>query len=239
MTRIKRPWCPGAESNHRHRDFQSRALPTELPGRPPGAGPTGAPRYRDKVRHCPAAAPARVLNRKRACDQRCGRQFHAQGALNLPRRLAVRAPPLPPPGLPESHSGPTASDADRRRRNASSRTAETRRLAPCRRSGICACRPGNRTCSSYWHRAARWKDRAAIQPLCDRRLNGGSAINAAGEIISDSAICVPREPLLARPGRDIGSLAKATGGDQLYLSVMPPSTTSSIPVTYRLSSLAR
>src|SRR5205809_4131166 len=25
-------WCPGAGSNHRHRDFQSRALPTELPG---------------------------------------------------------------------------------------------------------------------------------------------------------------------------------------------------------------
>lgn len=27
-------WCPGAESNHRHCDFQSHALPTELPGRP-------------------------------------------------------------------------------------------------------------------------------------------------------------------------------------------------------------
>jgi hypothetical protein len=26
-------WCPGAESNHRHEDFQSTALPTELPGR--------------------------------------------------------------------------------------------------------------------------------------------------------------------------------------------------------------
>ena len=25
-------WCPGAESNHRHEDFQSSALPTELPG---------------------------------------------------------------------------------------------------------------------------------------------------------------------------------------------------------------
>ena len=30
--RLERGWCPGEESNHRHRDFQSRALPTELPG---------------------------------------------------------------------------------------------------------------------------------------------------------------------------------------------------------------
>ncbi len=27
-------WCPGAELNHRHCDFQSHALPTELPGHP-------------------------------------------------------------------------------------------------------------------------------------------------------------------------------------------------------------
>lgn len=26
-------WCPRAESNHRHEDFQSSALPTELLGR--------------------------------------------------------------------------------------------------------------------------------------------------------------------------------------------------------------
>ena len=25
-------WCPEAESNHRHEDFQSSALPTELSG---------------------------------------------------------------------------------------------------------------------------------------------------------------------------------------------------------------
>ena len=29
-------WCPGAESNHRHEDFQSTALPTELPGQTRG-----------------------------------------------------------------------------------------------------------------------------------------------------------------------------------------------------------
>ena len=35
-----RTWCLGAESNHRHADFQSAALPTELPrqiGDPEGA----------------------------------------------------------------------------------------------------------------------------------------------------------------------------------------------------------
>ena len=36
-----RKWCLGAESNHRHVDFQSTALPTELPrhmyGDPEGA----------------------------------------------------------------------------------------------------------------------------------------------------------------------------------------------------------
>jgi site-specific DNA recombinase len=32
-------WCPGAGSNHRHCDFQSHALPTELPGRRGAQGP--------------------------------------------------------------------------------------------------------------------------------------------------------------------------------------------------------
>ncbi len=40
QTRQERGWCPGAESNHRHCDFQSHALPTELPGpkQPPHRG---------------------------------------------------------------------------------------------------------------------------------------------------------------------------------------------------------
>ncbi len=32
-------WCPGPESNQRHPDFQSGALPTELPGHGPEDGP--------------------------------------------------------------------------------------------------------------------------------------------------------------------------------------------------------
>jgi hypothetical protein len=35
---LKATWCPGAGSNHRHCDFQSHALPTELPGQVPGRG---------------------------------------------------------------------------------------------------------------------------------------------------------------------------------------------------------
>ena len=32
MRKLQKKWCPGAGSNHRHADFQSAALPTELPG---------------------------------------------------------------------------------------------------------------------------------------------------------------------------------------------------------------
>ena len=47
-------WCPGAESNHRHCDFQSHALPTELPGRhQPGEG-CNRRGYRKAADGCPA-----------------------------------------------------------------------------------------------------------------------------------------------------------------------------------------
>ena len=35
-TQSANEWCPGAESNHRHADFQSAALPLSYPGRPAG-----------------------------------------------------------------------------------------------------------------------------------------------------------------------------------------------------------
>ena len=57
-------WCPGAELNHRHRDFQSRALPTELPGR--------RARSREVAREAPGLIEAwshTVQNRSRGVGQ--------------------------------------------------------------------------------------------------------------------------------------------------------------------------
>ena len=39
---VRAKWCPGAGSNHRHCDFQSHALPTELPGHCPSLRPGSA-----------------------------------------------------------------------------------------------------------------------------------------------------------------------------------------------------
>lgn len=44
-------WCPRAESNRRHEDFQSSALPTELPGL--GFGGADGIRTRDLRRDRP------------------------------------------------------------------------------------------------------------------------------------------------------------------------------------------
>lgn len=58
-------WCPGAESNHRHCDFQSHALPTELPGRAPkrGQGPSSGRFIVGSERHVHPASPSGFVGR--------------------------------------------------------------------------------------------------------------------------------------------------------------------------------
>ena len=46
----KEEWCPGAESNHRHEDFQSTALPLSYPGMD-GVRTESAP-FRLRPRYC-------------------------------------------------------------------------------------------------------------------------------------------------------------------------------------------
>ncbi len=61
-------WCPGAESNHRHTDFQSVALPTELPGRAPRAlsrcARAAARRRVDSRERRPCPATSRGVRRR-------------------------------------------------------------------------------------------------------------------------------------------------------------------------------
>ena len=45
-------WCPGAESNHRHEDFQSTALPLSYPGTGEGEA-LGWRRFIAATRGCP------------------------------------------------------------------------------------------------------------------------------------------------------------------------------------------
>ena len=47
-------WCPGAESNHRHEDFQSTALPLSYPGTRDASAPA-PPAHIGKSRPCPEA----------------------------------------------------------------------------------------------------------------------------------------------------------------------------------------
>ena len=54
-TGLERGWCPGAESNHRHCDFQSHALPTELPGPKHPALSGGRRQRRREIAEAPGA----------------------------------------------------------------------------------------------------------------------------------------------------------------------------------------
>jgi hypothetical protein len=135
-------WCPGAELNHRHCDFQSHALPTELPGhfadhaarerrfivRPgspvhhasPSATPGAATRARREAR------PARPEGRRRAGDPpTAAKRTILTPIPRLPRRL------WPPVWCRSS----TASGSDRHPGSVRNKTAARPRLPACRRSG--------------------------------------------------------------------------------------------------------
>src|SRR5207237_10453526 len=55
-----RNWCPGAESNHRHGDFQSPALPTELPGHRRKGALYAAPKLHSQEAHSTDTMLSRV-----------------------------------------------------------------------------------------------------------------------------------------------------------------------------------
>ena len=81
-------WCPGAESNHRHCDFQSHALPTELPGRTrrEGARPIERAVYSGLKAACPPGFAKWLRRTRPGCVQ--------DGAGLLRLALGASAAPL-------------------------------------------------------------------------------------------------------------------------------------------------
>ena len=131
-------WCPGAESNHRHCDFQSHALPTELPGRCPERCPGRAPVYSEARPCCPAIGRfSRLTRRNTPFVQkpagfngfRPGQNSRERPISARPYRLRRRSP------APEWHRPPRASGLGQHPGSVPSRTALIVRPTACRRSG--------------------------------------------------------------------------------------------------------
>lgn len=109
-------WCPGAESNHRHGDFQSPALPAELPG------PTTNGGWQRPVRTYRSVAVPRRFRRLGGCA--CGRRrprplhidkfpeavqrfrTHRPHVFSTPPSTRAEAGRTAPRPLPHRHAGP-------------------------------------------------------------------------------------------------------------------------------------
>ncbi len=153
-------WCPGAESNHRHCDFQSHALPTELPGHREH-GPLG---------HCPEYEHPGDTTEG-------GCITHARAVI---KPLPVRAAdlhPVPPVGQ-ECDRRRLASGRGRPLDNAACKTAGRRRSFGGRRLGISGwLQP--LSCSRTHDRAGRDGSDRSIMCLPVRRTRSASATGSA------------------------------------------------------------
>ena len=85
-------WCLGADSNHRHADFQSAALPTELPRpRPPRAGAASIERAIAEVQPGPRQLRRRVVRRLVLVLRAPGSRSARKPALQVDVGAALRA----------------------------------------------------------------------------------------------------------------------------------------------------
>ncbi len=153
------PWCPGAESNHRHADFQSAALPTELPGHARAEALLKARSGKMRAFFGEICAALTTAENVRTGEAgRARREGRRPPPWRPERRTDCVTPPRPadfvlarqglaaPPGLPVWHNRPSASGPNPHRRNAASKKGGIPLPRACRRRGIWA----------HWQSRAYW-----------------------------------------------------------------------------------
>ena len=114
-------WWPGSESNQRHADFQSAALPTELPGQAGRTDPeTGSTKRRVLNRRAPG--PSRKRPRLRVPrpsgrgTKTCHQPSQISGSLHLPSTHPRNDPPRSDLTYEIDHSRSARTGVGRRRR---------------------------------------------------------------------------------------------------------------------------
>jgi hypothetical protein len=121
---LSEKWCEGAESNRRHTDFQSVALPTELPSHRESAfcrGPRGrTPQVRDSLERHPHGATVSA-----GCQRPTSRTTGV-------RRAGTRRPPLLMKRSPRSVARQPLTPNPRHRSQEKPRYGETSNDTPPR-----------------------------------------------------------------------------------------------------------
>ena len=169
--RLKAAWCPGAGSNHRHCDFQSHALPTELPGHSLAHGGWERGfivRPGSHVHHAsPSASRGAAMRDPKAERARRSPQGKDRrsppGALTTGKNRKIANQRLRPPrDGREWHRNSRASGSDRHPGSARNKRGAKPRWRACRRSG------------TSWPRLFPWRGLCPRRGLAPRRLPGGA-----------------------------------------------------------------